>query len=280
MDQSAIKTATKHALGVPSFYWNQLSLHDFENMQRSGKIKELIVVLPVAATEQHGPHLPVSVDHVIIDGIVAHAVANMPANLPIAILPTMPIGKSNEHAAYPGTLTLSVDTLMRVWSEIGDNLASQGVTKFVLFNSHGGQVSVMDIVVRDLRVKHQMLAIASSWFAWPLPEGVNGDHDIHAGELETAMMRYLTPEHVEMSRAQNFHSATRDWNEQYKYLGLSPAGKIGWQTQDLNAAGACGNAQIATVALGEKLVKHAANQFIEMLAEVHRCPLPKAKARV
>jgi creatinine amidohydrolase len=120
MTQSETKHPIKHSLGAPSFYWNQLSLHDFENMQRSGKIKELIAVLPVAATEQHGPHLPVSVDHVIIDGIVAHAVASMPADLPVAILPTMPIGKSNEHAAYPGTLTLSVDTLMRVWSEIGD----------------------------------------------------------------------------------------------------------------------------------------------------------------
>jgi creatinine amidohydrolase len=262
-----------------SFYWNQLSLHDFEAMQSNGSIKHLIAVLPVAATEQHGPHLPVSVDHVIVDGIIAHAVAIMPSDLPVAILPTMPIGKSNEHASFLGTLTLSVETLIRVWSEIGDNLASQGITKFVLFNSHGGQVSVMDIVVRDLRVKHQMLAIASSWFAWPLPEGIDGAHDIHAGELETAMMRYLTPEQVVMERAQNFHSATRDWQESFKYLGLTPAGKIGWQTQDLNPAGACGDAKSATVALGEKLVKHAAAQFIEMLSEVNRCPLPTQRKK-
>ena len=259
---------------TPSKYWNQLSLHDFEALQRSGRIKELIAVLPVAATEQHGPHLPVSVDHTLIDGIVSHAVAKMPDDLPVLFLPTMPVGKSNEHASYPGTLTLSVQTLMSVWSEIGDNLASQGITKYVLLNSHGGQVSVMDIVVRDLRVKHNMLAIASSWFAWPLPEGVDGAHDIHAGELETAMMRYLTPQWVAMERAQNFSSSTRDWENKYNYLGLSPAGKIGWQTQDLNRAGACGNALAATPELGEKLVKHAASQLIEMLQEVHSHPIP------
>jgi creatinine amidohydrolase len=258
----------------PSFYWNQLTLHDFEALQKSGEIANIIAVLPVAATEQHGPHLPVSVDHAIVDGIVSHAVSAMPADLPVLVLPTMPIGKSNEHARFAGTLTLSADTLIRVWSEIGDNLASQGIKKFVLLNSHGGQVNVMDIVARDLRIKHNMLAIAASWFAWPLPEGVNGAHDIHAGELETAMMRYLTPEWVAMERAQNFHSATRDWAANYKYLGLSPGGKIAWQTQDLNPAGACGNALAATAELGEQLVKHAAKQLVEMLREVQRCPPP------
>ncbi len=258
----------------PSFYWNELSLHDFERLQASGELAKLIAVLPVAATEQHGPHLPVSVDHVLIDGIIAQAVDLMPEDMPVAFLPTMPIGKSNEHARFPGTLTLSVETLIRVWSEIGDNLASQGIKKLVLLNSHGGQVSVMDIVVRDLRVKHQMLAIAASWFAWPLPEGVNGAHDIHAGELETAMMRYLAPHTVHMERAKNFHSATKDWAKDFRYLGLSPAGKIGWQTQDLNPAGACGDASAATVELGERLVKNAATQLIELLREVERCPIP------
>jgi creatinine amidohydrolase len=259
---------------APSFYWNQLTLHDFEALQKTGEIANVVVVLPVAATEQHGPHLPVSVDHTIVDGIVSHAVAALPDNLPVLILPTMPVGKSNEHARFAGTLTLSAETLIRVWSEIGDNLASQGVKKFVLLNSHGGQVNIMDIVARDLRIKHGMLVVAASWFAWPLPEGVNGAHDIHAGELETAMMRYLTPQWVVMERAKNFHSATRDWAANYKYLGLSPGGKIAWQTQDLNPAGACGNALAATSELGEQLVKHAANQFIEMLHEVHRCPVP------
>jgi creatinine amidohydrolase len=259
---------------APSFYWNQLTLHDFEALQSSGQISNLIAVLPVAATEQHGPHLPVSVDHSIIDGIVAHAVAQMPTDLPVAVLPTMPIGKSNEHARFPGTLTLSVDTLIKVWSEIGDNVASQGVKKLVILNSHGGQVSVMDIVVRDLRIKHKMLAIAASWFAWPLPEGIDGAHDIHAGQIETAMMRYLTPEWVVMDRAQNFPSATRQWEQEFKYLGLSPAGKIGWQVQDLNPFGACGNAVDTTPEMGEKIVKHAAKQLIELLREVQHCPIP------
>jgi creatinine amidohydrolase len=261
-------------LHAPSFYWNQLTLHDFEAMQKNNSIGDLIAVLPVAATEQHGPHLPVSVDHAIIDGIVAHAVELMPTNLPVAILPTMPIGKSNEHARFAGTLTFSVDTLIRVWSEIGDNLVAQGIKKFVLFNSHGGQVSVMDIVVRDLRVKHNMLAIASSWFAWPLPHGIDGAHDIHAGLLETSMMRYLTPNWVAMDRAKNFHSATRDWEKSFQYIGLSPAAKIGWQTQDLNAEGACGDAASATAQMGELLVQHAAKQFVELLQEVHSCKVP------
>jgi creatinine amidohydrolase len=259
---------------APSFYWNQLTLHDFEALQKNRQMADLIVVLPVAATEQHGPHLPVSVDHSIIDGIVSHAVAKMPSDLPVAVLPTIPVGKSNEHARFAGTLTLSVDTLIKVWSEIGDNVASQGIKKLVILNSHGGQVSVMDIVVRDLRIKHKMLAIAASWFAWPLPAGMNGAHDIHAGQIETSMMRYLTPEWVAMDRAQNFVSATRQWEQDYQYLGLTPGGKIGWQVQDLNPNGACGDAIDTSAAMGEKLINHAATQFIELLREVQRCPIP------
>ena len=133
------------------------------------RCRAVIALLPVGAIEQHGPHLPVAVDACINQGIVARALELLPATLPVTVLPLMPVGKSDEHLAFPGTLTLSAETLARLWTEIGEAVARAGVRKLVLFNSHGGQPQVMEIVARDLRVRLGMLVVAYSWYAGGLP---------------------------------------------------------------------------------------------------------------
>ena len=132
-----------------------------------------IAVLPVGAIEQHGPHLPLCVDACINQGILARALELLPEQVPVTVLPPIPVGKSNEHIAFPGTLTLSADTLIRLWTELGEAVARAGVRKLVLFNSHGGQPQVMDIVARDLRVRLGMLAVAYSWDAAGVPPGLS-----------------------------------------------------------------------------------------------------------
>ena len=129
-------------------FWADYTARDFAALDRG----QLIAVLPVGAIEQHGPHLPLSVDQAILDGMIAATVPLISPDCPALFLPALPVGKSNEHSAWPGTLTFSVQTLISMWSEIGDCVAAAGVRKLVLLNSHGGQVSVMDIVARDLRV--------------------------------------------------------------------------------------------------------------------------------
>lgn len=250
-------------------FWADYTARDFAALDRP----EVIAVLPVGAVEQHGPHLPLSVDRDILNGIIAATIPLIPDDCPALFLPTCPIGKSNEHAAWPGTLTLSAATLMAMWTEIGDSVAAAGVRKLVILNSHGGQIAPMDIVARDLRVKHGMLTVAANWFGMGLPEGLipTGEQrfGIHAGEVETSMMLALHPGLVDMRQARDFPARQAELTG---HLGLSPAGKLGWQVQDLNAAGACGNAAAATVEKGAALVDHAARQLVALLGEVQRLP--------
>ncbi len=193
---------------APSRFWADLSTRDFALRLDSGQSLQTVAVLPVAAIEQHGPHLPVSVDATLVDGIVAASLPHLPASVPVLFLPTQAVGKSDEHIRFPGTLTLSAETVIRVWTEIGESVARAGVRKLVLFNSHGGQVSVMDIVARELRRRCDMLVFSTSWYTLPLGEEAEGrfppeEHrfGIHAGDIETSMMLALRPDLVDMAQA-------------------------------------------------------------------------------
>ncbi|MFN3846326.1 MAG: creatininase family protein, partial [Paracoccaceae bacterium] len=156
-------------------------------------------------------------------------------------------------------------------------VAAAGVRKLVILNSHGGQIAPMDIVARDLRIKHKMLVVAANWFAMGLPEGLldldEDRHGIHAGDLETSVMLALHPDWVRMDRARNFVPENARLAAENRLLGLGPAGKIGWQMQDMNAAGAAGDATKATAEKGQRALDHAARQIVTLLSEVHRLPL-------
>lgn len=249
-------------------YWSEYSSPDFAALDRD----RLIAVLPVSAIEQHGPHLPMSVDTTIVEGIVERVIEQMPDELPALFLPTQRIGKSNEHARYPGTLTLSVDTLIRLWMEIGDCVAAAGVRKMVIFNSHGGQGVVAEIVARDLRVKHDMLVIATNTYSFGTPAGmfssVETQHGIHGGDKETSVVLALRPELVEMGKAANFRSSAEKLVADTRHLSINARAKLAWQIQDLNPAGACGDASVATAQKGQGVIDHVATQFIEMLRDL------------
>jgi creatinine amidohydrolase len=254
-------------------FWADWPSGGFAGLDRGA----LVAVLPVAAIEQHGPHLPLSVDRDILDGIIAAALPLMPDDLPALVLPTCAVGKSNEHACYPGTLTLSAATLMAMWMDIGASVAAAGVHRLVILNSHGGQIAPMDIVARDLRIRHRMIAVAANWFAWGTPPGLltedEARHGIHAGDMETSMMLALRPDLVAMDRARDFRPLNARMAAENRHLGLGPGGKLGWQAQDLHPAGAMGNAAAATAAKGRAFVDHAARELVALLAEVAALPL-------
>jgi creatinine amidohydrolase len=254
-----------------SRFWADYTAPDFMALPR----EQVIAVLPVAATEQHGPHLPFSVDTTIADGLVKRTIDLLPAASPVLFLPTVSVGKSNEHARYPGTLTYSADTLIRMWMELGASVALAGVKKMVLFNSHGGQASVMDIVARDLRAAHDILVVSVNWYMLGLPEGLFSAHEqkygIHAGEIETAMMLALNNPNVNMARARDFPNA---WSTRpNQWIGAGAPGKVGWQTQDLNPDGAVGDASRATRENGVKVIDFVAQKFVELLAEIEALPM-------
>ena len=265
---------------LPSRFWADLCTRDFAQLDPA----RTIAVLPVAATEQHGPHLPLSVDTVLADGIVAASLPHLAPELSVLFLPTQAVGLSPEHARFPGTLTLRAETVLRLWTEIGESVAAAGVRKLLLFNSHGGQVSVMDLVARDLRARLNLLVYSCNWFNLPLHDAQGQDLNalfsaeehrfgIHGGDIETSMMLALAPARVQMDRARHFASTAQLRAQQFPILGNGRSAKLGWQTQDYHPAGAIGNAAAATAAKGEALVQAAGRALAQLLAELDQLPL-------
>jgi creatinine amidohydrolase len=254
-----------------SRFWADLSTRDFAQLD----VARTIAVLPLAATEQHGPHLPVDVDTALVDGVVAACLPLLPANLSALFLPTQNVGLSPEHQRFPGTLTLSSHTIISLWTEIGESVARAGIKKLVLFNSHGGQVGVMDIVARDLRARHDMLVYSVNWFDLPLGPDVDGlfsadEHrfGIHAGQIETSMMLALAPERVAMALAKDFTSSSQQRAQQFAVLGNGKSAKLAWQMQDYNRVGAAGNAAGATADKGRAVLQAAGRALAQLLAEL------------
>ena len=264
----------------PARHWAGVSARDFAAAQHSGLAAATVAVLPVAATEQHGPHLPLSVDSTLLQGVIDAALPLLPAALPVLFLPPQNIGLSPEHSRYPGTLTLSPSTLLALWTQLGECVARAGVKKLLLLNGHGGQVSVMDIVARELRSQQHLLVYSASWFSLPLPDAVASQFSaeehrfgIHAGDIETSMMLHLAPGRVQMEHARDFHSTSQDRAARYAILGNGKSAKFGWQMQDYHPAGAVGNAAAATADKGRAVVEAAAAQLVQLLQELHDLPL-------
>lgn len=265
---------------LTSRYWADLTSRQFMQLRDAPDIGQLVAVLPVGATEQHGPHLPLSVDSDLVDAIVTHALPQLPADLPVLVLPTQRVGKSNEHGRFPGTLTLSAETLTRLWTDIGDGVAASGVRKLLIFNAHGGQVGMMDIVARDLRARHDLIVYSSNWYDLPIPDAVMAPFGaaerrfgVHAGDMETSMMLALHPDRVDMAQAQHFISTSQARASAFPILGNGRSARLAWQMQDINTAGASGNAAAASAEKGQALVTAAAGQLALLLAELSRLPL-------
>lgn len=257
---------------LPSRYWVDLTTADFARLDLS----QAVALQPVAAVEQHGPHLPVSVDAAINAGIVDRAVAMLPADAPVLVLPPLPVGKSNEHIAFPGTLNVSYETLGRLWFDIGESVGRAGIRRIIFFNSHGGQPQLVDIVCRDLRVRLGMLAVACTWFQavdisdlFPEEELAHG---IHAGAVETSVMLHLHPDLVRMDRASDFTPASIAIANGNKVLRTEGRTGFGWQMQDLHPSGAAGNATLADREIGRTIVERAAGALSGLCMEVSAFP--------
>jgi creatinine amidohydrolase len=253
---------------LPRRYWHEMTTLDF----REGGAGRWIAVLPVAAIEQHGPHLPVYTDTCIAEGMIKRVIELLPDNLPVTFLPVQAVGKSNEHVSSPGTVTATWETTTRLWIEIGESVARAGVGKLIIVNSHGGNVPMVDIVVRELRVQHEMLAVATAWSRFGQPEGTMGAEEglygIHGGEVETSMMLHFRPDLVRMDKAQDFRSAQLGFIKEFTQLRAHGPHQFGWKAQDLNVEGAVGNAAAATAAKGKAVVDHQAKAFVELCREV------------
>lgn len=251
-----------------SLFWAEMRSNDFAALDPEATI----AILPVAAVEQHGPHLPVLTDTAIATGMLGRLKDRLPPDLNVVVLPIQAIGKSNEHLLSPGTLSLSAETLSRVLIETAEGVYRAGLRKLLLANSHGGNVSVLSTVVRELRVRFGMLAVATQWSRFGLPEGLydamEAKHGIHAGDIETSLMLEFRPDLVRMTDAKNFVSSAIAMEKEFIHLSADGAHAFGWIAQDLCAEGAVGDASKATARKGSRTADHQVAGMIALLRDM------------
>jgi len=258
-------------------WWTDFTAADFDNIDPD----KTIAILPIAAVEQHGPHLPVGTDTIINQSMMNLLAERAPDGLDIRILPVQAIGKSNEHIWAKGTITHTANNLIDAWTQIGLEVTRAGVKKIVFVNSHGGNEEIMGIVTRELRVRAGMLAVKSGWRFTPpdVLSDLERRHGIHGGDAETSLILHFQPHLVDMSKAANFVSIAARDEQQFKYL--RPTGAFGhvyaWIASDINPAGAVGDATLATAEKGQIIADANVAGMLEVLAEVEAMPLPTAR---
>lgn len=260
----------------PRRHWREMTTRDFSDADTG----EWIAVLPIAAIEQHGPHLPVGVDALIAEAMVERCAAALPEDAPATFLPVQQVCKSNEHIAFPGTLTLDWETAIRSWLQIGHSVARAGLRKMIIVTSHGGNVPPMDIVARELRQTHAMAVATTSWTrlararVYTYPEGPMVD--IHGGLSETSMMLALYPHLVRTDLVEDFGSAQTALRQKSAKLGYHMAeANLGWLSQDLNGKGTVGDASSATAELGAADIAEQVEGFVALVRDMMRHTPPE-----
>lgn len=271
---------------LPKRDWTDMTWQNFAVASNSAgssvRPERWIAVLPLAAIEQHGPHLPLGTDAAIGAAYLARTRTVLPADLPVTFLPMQTVGHSAEHTNFPGTLSFSAETAIRAWTEIGDSVHRAGVRKLVLMTSHGGNGPAMGIVARDLRARHGMLVVTCGWqrFGYPdlLFDPTEVSHGIHGGAVETALMLAAQPDAVRTQEAGNRTPETVGMAQDFRWLNASRPAGFGWMTQDLHPSGAVGDASTATAAQGEAALDHGARAFVALLHEIDRFDLSRLRA--
>lgn len=233
-----------------------------------------IAVLPLAATEQHGPHLPLETDVLIGEAYLERVRTLLPDTMPVTFLPIQKIGISTEHIDFEGTQTLPTDVALKAWMAIGQDVAAKGLRKLVIVTSHGGNSAAMSLIAQDLRAHHKMLAVTTSWSRFGAPDGLfSADelrHGIHGGAVETSIMLARYPHTVRTHAIGDFPSSAIAMEKQFRWLSTNRPAPFAWQAQDLHECGAVGDATKATADKGERLLAHGARAFSELLDDVDK----------
>jgi creatinine amidohydrolase len=217
-----------------------------------------VAVLPVGSFEQHGTFLPLATDSVIAVAI-AEAVA---AVYPVLLLPPVTISCSHEHAAWPGTVSITAPTLHAIVRDVADSLRRSGVHKLVLVNGHGGNY-VLGNVVQEASARGERMALFPTELDWLAARTAGGvetgpDTDMHAGELETSLLLHAYPVLVPPDYAQ--HDERADSRDRFLTLGLGAYTK----------SGVIGHPSLATAAKGEDALAYLVGAFTNVLASLER----------
>jgi creatinine amidohydrolase len=268
--KSAQRDIRSMAALLPPRDWTSIHWPDFAGADPA----RWIAVLPLAATEQHGPHLPLGTDVMIAQAHLERVRELLPDSIPATFLPIQPVGISTEHIGYPGTLTLPTDVALKTWMALGESVARAGLRKLVMVTSHGGNSAAMTLVAQDLRAQYGLLAVTTGWYRFGAPQGLFSAeelrHGIHGGAVETSIMLARYPEAVRGDGISDFRSSGLAMEKDYRWLSANRPAPFAWQVQDLHASGAVGDATQASAEKGERLLDHSARAFCELLADVDK----------
>ncbi|HEY9705486.1 MAG TPA: creatininase family protein [Allocoleopsis sp.] len=238
--------------------------------------ENVVIIQPIGAIEQHGHHLPIIVDSAIGMAVLGKALTELDPEIPAYSLPNLYYGKSNEHWHFPGTITLSSETLISLLTEVGESIYRAGFRKLVFMNSHGGQPQIMDIVARDLHIKHGDFWVFPL-FTWRVPHLTKDvlspleiKSGLHAGDAETSLLLSILPQFVNMSEAITEYPP--DLPE--KSL-ISVEGKIpfAWATKDISKSGVIGDPSSATKEKGDHILESLAKGWIQVITDIYHFSL-------
>ncbi|WP_062014145.1 creatininase family protein [Aureimonas sp. AU4] len=235
-----------------------------------------VAILPVAATEQHGAHLPLGTDALIGEAMAERTLSLLPGDVAATLLPVQRIGASDEHLAFPGTLSIGSRAMASLVEAIGTGLLASGFRRLVVVSSHGGNSAAVDIAALALR-RMGLLCAAASWSRFGLPEtgwpGTEIAHGVHGGAVETALMLHFHPELVRLDRVADFPSLQAELERENRHLRAHGRLGFGWLAGDLNPIGTVGDARLATAEIGAHIARHQAALCAEFVAEVARFDL-------
>ena len=239
-----------------------------------------VLVLPLAAIEQHGPHLPLSTDLDIGLGLLRAAFASLPHDFPAWALPPQSVGCSREHGRFPGTLSVQPELLVGLIEATGAALARHGVRRLILFNSHGGNLRALDDAGLRLRDEHGILVVKASWFLFPRPDETGFPqaewrHGIHGGAVETAMMMHLRPDLVRPSEVRKAQSLGEELEGTLLQIGPEGSTSFSWLAGDLSPSGLAGDPTLANVRMGERLVSHYGAVLADVIRDGRSFPLDR-----
>jgi len=228
----------------------------------------VLVVLSVAAVEQHGPHLPIFTDAIIGEAVLSRALALREDDGRVWALPQQAYGKSNEHTGFPGTFALTAQTLAQTLREIGRSVHLSGLQRLLFLNSHGGNPEILDYVARDLRDEFGLLCFTAHPFRFGLARDIISDaeegYGIHGGEAETSIMLAIAPELVHPEHYTVELPPVRTFMRRYTLKG--PA-SFGWLTRDLSLSGTIGDPRGASAEKGRQLLELEAQLVAELMDE-------------
>jgi creatinine amidohydrolase len=240
---------------------------------------ESVIVQPLGAIEQHGPHLPFSTDFVVASEVAEAIAQERGDELDLWLLPPLAYTKSNEHAWSAGTVWLSATTLLSVLDDIGRSLATLPAKRLVFLNGHGGNSSLLNVACRELRLKYGLMTFLAHPFV-PPDQGGKKDSDpsdergmgVHGGIGETSMMLHLRPDLVDLEAG--FRNVPEDIAEN-RYVRFGGPVSFGWLSNDFGPSGHIGDPTGSTAELGKAMFEAAVSQVGDALAEVRAFTLPR-----